>query len=130
MQFEPLLLADVTQAGVLNFALRALILAGAVFLGARFLSGVHLRDFGTAFAVALTIALLNATLGSVLDFFTAPLRWITLGLFSLVVDAIIIVIADKIFKGFEVRNFWWAVGLAIIIALVNALLGPILTPGG
>ena len=92
-----------------------------VLLGAHYMKRVHLETFQKGLVVALVLALLNVTLGSVLDFLTAPFRWITLGLFSLVIDAIVILVASKVMRGFKVDSFMPAVGLAIIIAIVNVL---------
>ncbi len=92
-----------------------------LFIGDRLLRGVYLESFGKGLIVALILALLNVTLGRALDFITAPLRWLTLGLFSFVVDALIILLASRLLKGFSVNNFWSAVALAIVIAITNAL---------
>lgn len=112
--------------GLGQFLLHLLVNAVAVTAGAYLLKGVYLRDFSRALIVAIVLAVLNATLGAVLDFLTFPLRFLTLGLFSLVVDAIVIMVTDYFLKGFAVKNFWWAVALAVVIALVNTVLGWIL----
>ncbi|MEM9886432.1 MAG: phage holin family protein [Bacteroidota bacterium] len=92
-----------------------------VFLGANYLKKVHLDSFQKGLIVALVLALLNVTLGAVLNFMTTPLRWITLGVFSLFVDAVVILICDRLVKGFRVEGFSAAFVLAIIIAIVNVL---------
>ncbi|MEM8523515.1 MAG: phage holin family protein [Bacteroidota bacterium] len=92
-----------------------------VLIGAHYLKRVHLENFQKGLVVALILALLNVTLGAILDFITTPFRWITLGLFSIVVDAIVILVADKLTKNFKVEGFMPAVGLAIVIAIVNVL---------
>lgn len=92
-----------------------------LFIGDRLLKGVSLEGFNKGLIVGLVLALLNVTLGRALDFITTPFRWITLGLFSFVVDAIVILIASRLMKGFDVNGFWSAIGLAIVIAITNAL---------
>ena len=92
-----------------------------VFLGANYLKRVHLESFQKGLIVALILAILNVTLGALLDFMTAPLRLITLGFFSLVVDAIVIMFATKFIRGFKVDGFSAALGLAIVIAIANVL---------
>lgn len=71
------------QAGLgsfmVNVLLMSLVLMGAAYL----LSGVEIEDFTRAIIVAIVLAVLNATLGRFLNFVTTPIRWITLGLFSL-----------------------------------------------
>ena len=102
-----------------------LINALAVLLGAYLLSGVTIKSNVEAVIVAIVLALLNVTVGAVLDFLATPITWLTLGLFSLVIDAIIIKIADYFLKGFAVRSFGWAFLLAVIIAITNAILGTV-----
>ena len=124
---QPILLDAVVQAGVGTFVAKTFIIALAVFLGARYLSGITAGDYVQILVIAFIIAILNVTIGSFLDFITTPIRWITLGLFALVVDALIIMIADYFLDTFKVKSFVWALLLAVIIALTNTLLGPLLT---
>lgn len=117
-----LLLETVAYASVGGMLLKLLVNALVLMLGAYLLSGVEIQDFARALILAVVLGLLNATLGAVLDFITTPLRWLTLGLFSLVIDAIIIKVADYFMKGFAVRSFGWALLLAGFMAIANALL--------
>ncbi|MAT55502.1 MAG: hypothetical protein CMN32_13580 [Saprospirales bacterium] len=105
----------------MDFILTILINALAVWLGARILAGVEIKDFGRAVVTGLVLVLLNATLGNFLDWISTPMRWITLGLFSFVVDAVVLMVADYFLKGLKIKNFWYALGLAVIIAVVNSL---------
>lgn len=125
--FNVLLLdMEVSQASVGTWIISILI-NGAVLMGAAYLlRGVTISDYTRALLLAVVLALLNSTLGAVLDFVSTPLRWLTLGLFSLVVDAIVIKIADYFMKGFEVKNFVWALVLAAVLAVFNAITGWIL----
>jgi putative membrane protein len=81
-----------------------------------------MEDFTRALIVAFVLGILNATLGKFLYFITTPLRWITLGIFSLVVDAVVLMIAAHFLKGFNIKNFSWAFLLAIFVALANVFL--------
>ncbi len=92
-----------------------------VLIGSSLLKRVTLESFGKGLLVGFILALLNVTLGAILDFITTPLRWLTLGLFSFVVDALVILLASKLVAGFTVKGFWAALGLAIVIAVTNAL---------
>ncbi|RME10659.1 MAG: phage holin family protein [Bacteroidetes bacterium] len=105
----------------MDFILTILINALAVWLGARILAGVEIKDFGRAVVTGLVLVLLNATLGNFLDWISTPMRWVTLGLFSFVVDAVVLMVADYFLKGLKIKNFWYALGLAVIIAVVNSL---------
>ncbi len=96
-----------------------LVTSLSFYVGAQLLKGVTIRGFGQALALSLVFGLLSATLGWVLDFLATPLNWLTFGLFHLVVDALLITIADWLLKGVSVRNFWWALALAAVVAVVN-----------
>ncbi|TXB64148.1 phage holin family protein [Phaeodactylibacter luteus] len=106
----------------MDLILTLLINAVALMAGAHLLKGVDVEDFARALIVAVALALLNATLGNILDFITTPLRFLTLGLFSFVVDGAMLLIAAYFLKGFTVQNFGSAFLLALIMAVVNTLL--------
>lgn len=106
---------------MVEFIITALVNAVAVWIGAHFLRGVTVTDFYRALIIGLVVVLLNATLGAFLDWISTPIRWITLGLFSLVVDAIVLMVADYFMKGLRIKNFWWAFALALIVAVANAV---------
>ena len=105
---------------MMNFLIELLINAVALFVGAKLLSGVTMKNFTQAVIVALVIALLNATLGVALKIVTLGI--LSLGVFTFLLDAILIQVADFLLGGFKVKNFWWALGLALIVAVVNSLL--------
>ena len=86
------------------------------------LPGVHVRDFITAVVVAFVLGLLNMLLKPILILLTIPITILTLGLFLLVINGFIILIATHIVKGFVVDGFWWAVLFSIILPIVPWLL--------
>lgn len=108
----------------MDFIISILINALAFFLAAKVLSGVQVNDFAQAIIVALVIGLLNITLGTVLKIMTLGI--LSLGIFTLLLDAILIQIADYFLKGLKVKNFWWALGLAAVVAIIDGIFGWIL----
>ncbi len=94
----------------------------AFYIGAQLLRGVEISGFMRAILLAAVFGVLSVTVGKVLDFLATPLNWITFGLFHLVIDALLIMLADWLLKGVRVRNFWWALALAAVVAVVNSLL--------
>lgn len=106
----------------MNFILELLFDALVLLVLSKSLSSVHVRSYGTAVGVALVVAVLNATIGMLIRF---PLNLVTLFLLSflvrLFVTAIMIKIADALFKGFSVDSF----GTALLIAVVLAVAGVI-----
>lgn len=71
--------------------------------------------------VAAVLAFLNAFLKPLLIIFTIPFTVITLGLFLLVINAVIIIVTDNLIDGFEVRNFWWALLFSLILSLTTSV---------
>ncbi|MCB0677202.1 MAG: phage holin family protein, partial [Saprospiraceae bacterium] len=91
-----------------------LLLNGLALFAAAYLLRPHVRidNFVSALITALVLAVLNATLGAILNFLSLPLNFLTLGLFHFVVDALILLLANHLLKGFQIRGFWWALALA------------------
>lgn len=122
---DTLLLLDIGPFST-DWGIRILANAVALMIGGRLLKGVVIEDFIRALLVAAVLSLLNATLGNVLDFITTPLRFLTLGLFSFVVDAALLLLAAHFLRSFSVDGFKTAFFLAIIVAIVNSLIYAIL----
>jgi len=101
------------------FIIKLLLNALAFFLGAKFLRGVEVHDFMRAIIVAIVMAILNMSLGFVLKIMSLGL--LSWGIFTFVLNAILIMVADYFLKGFKVENFWWALALAIFVAIVNSI---------
>lgn len=93
----------------------------AVILTAYVLPGVDIEDFLTAIIVAVVLALLNNFLKPILIILTIPVTILTLGLFLLVINAVIILLADDLIGGFTVDNFWWALLFSIILSILNSI---------
>ncbi|MCH7400224.1 phage holin family protein [Belliella kenyensis] len=101
-----------------------LILGGlAVLITSYILPGVAVEDFLTGVVVAALIALLNITIKPILIFLTIPITIVTLGLFLIVINALLILLCAEIVPGFAVNGFWWAVLFGLILGLINSLLG-------
>jgi putative membrane protein len=110
------------QSGSVNFLLRLLITAVAILLTAYFLPGVKVDNFLSAILLAALLALFNVTLKPILIILTIPVTFLTLGFFLLVINALLVMLADAILPGFEVASFWWALGFSIVLWLINSVL--------
>jgi putative membrane protein len=86
------------------------------------LSGVQIDTFTTAIVLAIVLAILNAIVKPILVFITFPITVVTLGLFLFVINALIILLADKFIKGFNVDGFWWALLFSLLLSIVTSLL--------
>lgn len=95
----------------------------AVLITAYMLPGVKIENFITAILVAAVLALLNNFLKPILIILTIPVTILTLGLFLLVINGVIILLADDLIGGFHVDNFWWALLFSIILSILNSLFG-------
>lgn len=103
------------------FIFTALLNGLAIWLGAKFLEGVKVTDFTRAVITGLVLAFLNVTLGNLLNFISTPIRYITLGLSGIVVDALMLLLADHFLKGLSIKNFWYSIALAVFVSLVNTV---------
>ena len=112
----------------MGFILKLLVSSLAVFFGAFILKGVYLDGFPTAILVALLMGFLNAFLRPILILLTIPITLITFGLFLLVINAIIILLADYALSGFTVDSFYTAVLFSIIVSLITWILEAIANP--
>ena len=98
----------------------------SLLIAAYLLPSLDIESFGTAMIAAALIGLLNATLGFLLRLIVFPITWLLPGLVYLVCDAIMIYIVSRILRGFAVRNFTAAFPCALVVAVVNILLGGLL----
>ncbi len=94
----------------------------AVFAAGYILPGVKIKNFGTAAIIAILLTIASYTIKPVLKILTFPINFLTLGLFTWVIDAIIIIIIDKILDDFEVDGFLWALIYAVVLAIANSVL--------
>ena len=82
----------------------------------------ELNKFTTAFLVALVLAFLNTIVKPVLTLLSLPITFFTLGFFLLVINAIIILFADKLVDGFKVNGFWTALWFSLILSFISSIL--------
>ncbi|MDD3284029.1 MAG: phage holin family protein [Patescibacteria group bacterium] len=99
-----------------------LINALIIFVSPKILSGIKITDFATALITALVIGLLNAVLKPILIFLTLPLTILTLGLFTFVISAVMILLASHFVPGFTVISFWYALLLSLTLSIVNGII--------
>jgi len=106
----------------MNLILRLLLNALAVFALAHLLTGVYVDGYLGAIIVAVVLSILNLLVKPILVILTLPVTIITLGLFLLVINALIILLADKLIDGFSVSGFWWAILFSILLSILQSVL--------
>lgn len=108
----------------MKFILRMLVSAGVIFAVAYLSGGALLRvdTFLAAFIGAVVLAVVNAIVRPIVQLFALPLTIVTLGLFALVVNALMFYIVAWLVPGFELVGFWQTLLASIVVSLVTALL--------
>jgi putative membrane protein len=107
---------------VFSFIINLILSTVAVAAAAYLLPGVRVDSLTTAVLVAVVLGLLNAFLEPVLLLLTLPVNIATLGLFTFVVIAGLVMLTAAIVPGFQVDNFWWALAFALILSVISAVL--------
>lgn len=103
-----------------------LINALAVIILAYVLPGIWVANIYTALAVALVLGILNAVVKPLLVVLTIPITVVTLGLFLLIINVLMIELTDYFITGFRVDGFWWALIFSFGLSLVSGLIGAII----
>ena len=106
----------------MNKIIKFLINGFAVYATAYLLSGVEVSGFGVALLVALVLAVLNVLVKPILILLSLPVTILTLGLFTFVIDAVIVLLASKIVRGFVIDGFWTAIVFSIVLAIISYVL--------
>ncbi len=110
----------------MKLILKLLLNAVAVVVLAKILNGVSVDSYTTAIIVAVVLSILNLLVKPVLIIFTLPITIMTLGLFLLVVNALIILLADKLIDGFYVSGIWTAILFSILLSILQSILHSLL----
>ena len=106
----------------MKFLIKIILSSFSVIVADWLLKGVHIEDYLTSVLVAFVLAVLNMILKPILIFLTIPITVITLGLFLLVINAVIALVASDIVPGFTIDGFWWAVAFSLIVSVLNSII--------
>ena len=109
-------------------AIRFLVTGVAVLLAANIVPGIHIDGVAAGLAAAIVLALLNALVRPLLYLFSVPFIVVTLGLFMILINALLLELTAWLVKGFTIDGFWPAFWGAIIIGLVSWILGWFVRP--
>ena len=103
----------------MGFLISWLIYALAIFITAYLLPGVRLTGYAAALATAVVLGLINTFIRPLLLLITLPVNILTLGLFTLVINALLIMLTSAIVPGFYVAGFWQALLFSVVLFIVN-----------
>lgn len=101
--------------------------AVALLIVAYILPGIAVASFWSALIAALVLGLLNTLVKPVLVLLTLPITVVTLGLFLLVLNALVFWFAGSVLRGFQVNGFWWALLGALIYSIIAGLLSGLIS---
>ena len=99
--------------------LKWLLMAASVMIAAYLIPGVTINSFFSALFVALFLGIINILIKPALILITLPINILTLGLFTFVINAILVLLTSSVIKGFEVGGFWTAMLFSIVLSIVN-----------
>lgn len=102
--------------------IRWILLALTLLFVAWLLPGVHLTGFPAALWAALVIGIINVFIRPILMIITIPINLITLGLFTFILNALLLMFTAHIVPGFTVDGFWWALAGSLLISLVSVFI--------
>ena len=106
----------------LQLVIRLLVNSLAILITAYLLPGVQLDGFLPALITAIVLGLINTFVKPVLVILTLPITILTLGLFLLVINAVVILLTSALVPGFYVNGFWWALLFSLVLSIVNWIL--------
>jgi|CXWL01.1.fsa_nt_gi putative membrane protein len=106
----------------MSILIQWLLSALVIIVAAMLVPGVETTLVG-AFLAAVVIALLSVFIKPILVILTLPINILTLGLFSLVINTVLVLLAAAIVSGFNVANFWWGLLFSVVLSLLNVLFG-------
>ena len=110
------------SGGFRAMVIRVLITGIAVFLAVMIVPGLEIDSLSTGLAAVLVLTLLNLLVRPLLFVLTLPLIVLSMGLFLIVVNALLLELTAYLVSGFSVTGFWPAIGGAIVISLVTMIL--------
>ncbi|TXE06330.1 phage holin family protein [Seonamhaeicola algicola] len=110
----------------MKLIIKLLLNALAVFVLAHVFTGVEVNNYVTALIVAVVLSVLNLFVKPILVILTLPITIVTLGLFLLVINAFIILLADNLIDGFSVSSIWTAILFSILLSILQSILHSLL----
>lgn len=105
---------------------KILVNALALFLVDKVLSGIEIASFGVAVWAALLLGVFNITIKPIVSFLALPITFLTLGLFSFVINGAFFLLVSSLIDGFHVNGFFTAIIAAMLMGIINSLIHSIL----
>jgi putative membrane protein len=113
-----------------GLVIRWLILTAAITLASYLLDGIHVSGFFSALGAAAILGVLNAFFRPILILLTLPINILSLGLFTFVINALLLKMVSGVISGFQVYGFWSALFGSLVISIVSGLLSSFINERG
>jgi putative membrane protein len=113
-----------------GLVIRWLFLAVAILIAAHLIEGIEVKGLWSAVFAAAILGVLNAFFRPILIILTLPINILTLGLFTFVINAVLIMMASCVIRGFQVHSFWSALLGSLVISIVSWLLSSFINEQG
>ena len=112
----------------MNLLLKWLLMTLAIVISAYLIPGVEIASGWSAFWLAAILGILNIVLRPLLILITLPINILTLGLFTFVINALIILLAGSIIAGFNAGGFLWAMLFSVVLSIISYILNILFNP--
>ncbi len=109
---------------------RWFVLTAAIMFASYVVEGIHVTGFSSAFFTAAILGILNAFFRPILIVLTLPINIMTLGLFTFIINAMMLKMASGLIPGFEIYGFWPALFGSLVISVVSWVLNSLVNEKG
>ena len=113
-----------------GIVIRWLILTAAIMFASYVMDGIQVKGFLSALFAAAALGILNAFFRPILIVLTLPINILSLGLFTFIINAVLLKMASGVISGFEVYGFWSAVFGSLLISIVSWILNSFINEKG
>jgi putative membrane protein len=113
-----------------GFLIRAAVVALGLWLASQIVPGVEIRSTGALIAAALLLGVVNAVVRPILVILTFPITLLTLGLFLLIINGLMVELVAHFLKGFEVDGLWPAILTSLVVSLTSWVMSCFVGPAG
>jgi putative membrane protein len=113
-----------------GFLIRAAVVALGLWLASQIVPGVEIRSTGSLIAAALLLGVVNAFVRPILVILTFPITLLTLGLFLLVINGLMIELVSHFLSGFVVDGLWPAILCAVVVSITSWFMSGFIGPQG
>jgi putative membrane protein len=111
---------------MIGFLIRAAVAALGLWIATKIVPGVHVASLTTLIFAAVVLGIINAIIRPILVFLTFPITIVTLGLFLLVINGLMIELMAVFIRGFTVHGLWHAILVALVVAITSWLIDGLL----